>query len=89
MYVSVMSNIFSLIENILDIIKDKYYLNIDAKYYNSITNDAYTRFLADNVSCPAKVIWLTAFFLNSKCFFVWLLFQPLTGQLGHQLMKRV
>ena len=41
-----------------------------AKYDRSRMNDAYTVCLADFVSLPAKVIWPTAFFLNSESIFV-------------------
>ena len=86
---SVMLNIFNLVENFVDIINNKYCLTIGAKYYSSNMNDACTMFLTDIVSCPAKVIWLTAFFLNSKHLFVWLLCWPSASQLGCQLMKRI
>ena len=58
----IMSNIFNLIENFLDIINNKHCLIMCAKYYNSNMNDACTIYLADIVSHPAKVVWLTAFF---------------------------
>ena len=73
---SVMSNIFNLIENVVDIIITKYCLIIGAKYYNSNMNDVCTMFLTDIVGCPTKVIWLTTFFLNSEHLFVWLLCWP-------------
>ena len=47
---SVMSNIFNLIENFVDIINNKYSLVTGAKYYNSNMNDAYTKSLYDIVS---------------------------------------
>ena len=34
-------------------------------------------------SQAAKIVWLTTFFLNSKCFFVRLLSWPLAGRLLH------
>ena len=84
---SVMSNIFNLLENFVDIIDNKYVLIIGVKYHSSNMNDAHTVSLTDIVSCPAKVIWLTTFFLNSKHLFIWLLCWPSASQLGHQLMK--
>ena len=82
-----MLNIFNLIENFLDIINNKHCLITCAKYYSSSMNDAHTIYLADIVSPPAEVIWLTAFLLKKKMIFIWLLFQPLASQLGSQLMK--
>ena len=84
---SIMSNIFNLLENFVDIIDNKYGLIIGAKYHSFNMNDAHTMSLTNIVSCPAKVVWLTTFFLNSKHLFVWLLCQPLASQLGHQLLK--
>ena len=84
---SIMSNIFNLIENFIDIINNKCCLVMGAKYYNSSMNDADTIYPADIVSHPAKVIWLTAFFSKKKTIFIWLLCWPLAGQLGCQLMK--
>ena len=46
-----------------------------AKYGRSRVNDACTISLADFVGLPAKVIWLTTFFLKKKVIFVWLLCQ--------------
>ena len=86
---SIMSSVFNLIESFVDIINKKYCLIIGAKYYNSSMNNACTVFLTDIVSHPAKVIWPTVFFSNSKHLFAWLLCQPLASQLGHQLMKHV
>ena len=68
----VMSNIFNLIENFLDIINNKLCLIMCAKYYSSSMNDAHTIYPADIVSLPAKVIWLTTFFLKKKMIFIWL-----------------
>ena len=70
---SVMSNIFNLIENFIDIINNKCCLIMGAKYYNFSMNDACIIYLADIVGCPAKVVWLTAFFSKKKMIFVWLL----------------
>ena len=67
---SIMSNIFNLLENLVDIIDNKYGLIIGAKYHSSNMNDACTLSPTDIVSHPAKVIWLTTFFSNSKSFFV-------------------
>ena len=63
---SVMLNIFNLIENFLDIINNKHCLITCAKYYSSSLNDAHTIYLANIVSPPAKVAWLTAFFSKRK-----------------------
>ena len=68
-----MSNIFNLIENFVDIINNKYCLIIGAKYYNSNINNVHTMFPIDIVSHPTKVVWPTAFLLNSEHLFVWLL----------------
>ena len=65
-----MLNIFNLLENFVDIINNKYGLVIDAKYHSFNMNDVHTMPLYDIVGCPTKVIWLTTFFLNSKCLFV-------------------
>ena len=67
---SIMSNIFNLLENFVDIINNEYGLIIGAKYHSSNMNDAYTMSPYDIVGCPIKVIWLTTFFSNSKCLFV-------------------
>ena len=40
-----------------------------AKYGRSRINDAHTISLVDLVSCPAKVVWSTAFFLDSESIF--------------------
>ena len=58
---SIMSNIFNLIENFINIINNKCCLMMSAKYHNSSMNDACTIYLADNVSLPAKVIQHTTF----------------------------
>ena len=84
---SVMSNIFNLLENFVDIIDKKYGLIIGAKYHSSNMNDVHTMSPTNIVSCPAKVVWLTTFFLNSKHLFIWLLHQPSASQFGHQLMR--
>ena len=46
---------------------------VGAKYVGSIMNDVHTKYLADIVNLPAKVIWLTTFFLKKKAIFVRLL----------------
>ena len=84
---SITLNIFKLIKNFIDIINNKYYMVVGAKYDSSIMNDAHTNYLADIVGLPAKVIWPTAFLLKKKAIFVWLLCQPSAGQPGSQLMK--
>ena len=76
---SIMSNIFNLLENFVDIINNKYGLIIGAKYHSSNVNDVHTMSLYDIVGCPTKVMWLTTFFLNSKHLFVQLLCQPLAS----------
>ena len=74
---SIMSNIFNLLENFVDIINNEYGLIIGAKYHSSNMNDVHTMSLYDIVSYPTKVIWLTTFYSNFKCLFVqpfcWLL----------------
>ena len=75
----VMLNNFNLIENFLDIINNKHYLITCAKYYSSNMNDVCTVYLANIVGLPAKVLWLTTFFLKKKTIFVWLLCWPSAG----------
>ena len=84
---SIMSNIFNLIENFIDIINNKCCLIMGAKYYNSSMNNVHTINSADIVCCPAKVVQPTAFFLEKKSIFIWLLCWPLASQLGSQLMR--
>ena len=76
-----------LVKKLLYIINNGYSEIICAKYDGSIMNDAHTNYPADIVSLPAKVIWLTAFFLKKKAIFVWLLCWPLASQHGSHLMK--
>ena len=83
----IMPNIFNLIENFLDIINNKHCLIVCAKYYNSSMNDVHTICLANIVGLPAKVIWLTTFFLKKKMIFIWLLCWPSASQLRSQLME--
>ena len=51
---SIMLNIFNLIENFLDIISNKHYLIICAKYYSSGMNDVHTVYPADIVGLLQK-----------------------------------
>ena len=60
-----------------------------AKYGRSRMNDVCTVCLANFVGLPAKVVWLTTFFLKKKAIFVWLLCQPPASQPGSQLMNCV
>ena len=72
---SITSNILILIKKLLYIINNGYGEIICAKYDGSRMNDAHTVCPADIVGLPAKVIWLTVFFLKKKVIFVWLLCQ--------------
>ena len=63
-------NILNLIKKFLYIINDRYSEVMYAKYCRSRMNDMCTVCPANFVSLPAKVIWLTAFFLNSESIFV-------------------
>ena len=85
----IMLNNFNLFKNFLDIINNKYYLLICAKYQSSNMNNVHTICPADSVSLPVKVIWPSAFFLKKKTIFIRLLHWPLAGQLGSQLMKYI
>ena len=76
---SITLNIFKLIKIFIDIINNKYYMVVGAKYDSSIMNDAHTNYLADIVGLPAKVIWSTTFFFEKKAIFVQLLCWPLAG----------
>ena len=67
---SVMSNSFTLLRNFIDIINNRYGLIIGAKYHSFNMNDVHTMSLYDIVSHPAKVVWPTAFFSNSRHLFV-------------------
>ena len=53
---SVMSNIFNLLENFLDIINNKYGLLKGAKYHSSNMNDVHTMSLYDHtlLATPQK-----------------------------------
>ena len=64
-----MLNILILIKKLPYIINNKYGEIICAKYDGSSMNDACTICPADFVSLPAKVVWLTAFFLKKKAIF--------------------
>ena len=57
-----------------------------AKYGGSRINDVHTISLANFVGLPAKVVWLTTFFLKKKVIFVRPLCWPLAGQPGSQHM---
>ena len=58
-----------------------------AKYGRSRMNDAHTISPTDVVSHPTKVVWSTAFFLDSESIFVCLLCWPSAGQLRSQHMN--
>ena len=53
----------------IDVINNGYGLVIGAKYYSFNMNDVHTKSLYNIVSCPAKVVWPTAFFSNSEHLF--------------------
>ena len=57
-----------------------------AKYGGSRINDPHTISLADFVGLPAKIVWLTTFFLKKKSIFVPLSCGPLAGRPGSQHM---
>ena len=57
-----------------------------AKYGRSRMNNACTVCPANFASLPAKVVWLTTFFLKKKVIFVWLLCQLPAGRPGSQHM---
>ena len=76
---SVMSNNFTLLRNFIDIINNRYGLVIGAKYHSSNMNNVLTKSSYNIVSCSAKVVWPTAFFLNSEHLFVQLLCWPLAS----------
>ena len=63
---SIMLNIFNLIKNVIDIIINKNYIVVGAKYDGSRMNDACTVCPADFVSLPAKVLWPTGSFKKRK-----------------------
>ena len=65
-----MKNILNLFQKFLYIIDGRHSEVMCAKYGRSRMNDVHTVCLADFVSLPAKVIWLTTFFLNSELIFV-------------------
>ena len=76
---SITLNIFKLIKIFIDIINNKYYMVVGAKYDSSIMSDVHTYYPANIVGLPAKVVWLTVFFFKKKAIFVWLLCWPLAG----------
>ena len=86
---SVMSNILILTKKLPYIINNGYSVIICAKYDGSRMNDVHTACPTNIVGLPAKVIWLTVFFLKKKVIFVRLLCQLLASQHGSQLMKSV
>ena len=43
---------------------------MNAKFHSSMMNIEHAMSLTDIVSHPTEVIWLTAFFLNSKPLFI-------------------
>ena len=63
---SITLNIFKLIKIFTDIINNKYYMVVGAKYDSSIMNDAHTNYPANIVSLPTKVVWLTMFFFKKE-----------------------
>ena len=58
-----------------------------AKYGRSRMNDAHTISPTDSVSCPAKVVRLTALFSKKKTIFVQLSCWPSAGRLRSQHMN--
>ena len=70
---------FKFIQKNLYIINDRHSEVMCAKYGRSRMNDACSVCPADFVSLPAKVVWLTTFFLKKKAIFVRLLCQPSAG----------
>ena len=58
-----------------------------AKYGGPGMNDMHTINLADFVGLPAKIVWLTTFFLKKKAIYVRLLHWLLAGQFGSQHMN--
>ena len=65
-----MENILNLFEKFLYIINGRHSEVRCAKYGRSRMNDVHTVCPANFVGLPAKVIWPTAFFLNSELIFV-------------------
>ena len=65
-----MKIILNLFEELLYIINDRHSEVMCAKYGRSRMNDACTISPADFAGLPAKVAWLTAFFLKRKSIFV-------------------
>ena len=57
-------------KELLYIIYDRHSEDMCAKYGRSRMNDAHTIGQADSVSCPAKVVRSTTFFLKKKAIFV-------------------
>ena len=67
---SITYNILILIRNFLYIINDRYSGVMCAKNDRSRMNNACTVCLANFVSLPAKVVWLTTFFSKKKMIFI-------------------
>ena len=63
-------HIINLLEILVYISYHEYLLIMNAKFHSSMMNIAHTMSLANMLAGPAKVIWLAAFFSNSKHFFV-------------------
>ena len=62
--------------NILNLFEEKFYIiyashseNMCAKYGRSRMNDVHTISPTDFVGLPAKIVWSTAFFLDSELIF--------------------
>ena len=75
--------------NIIDLLKILNYISnhkhlsiMNAKFHSSMMNIEHDIFPTDIVGCPTKVVWLTAFFLNSKPLFIPHLCWPLASQPG-------
>ena len=62
----IMSNIFNLIKNFIDIINNKHCPNMCAKYYSYIINDVHTIYPANIVGLPANIVWPTTFFFEKE-----------------------
>ena len=63
-------NIIDLLKILNYISNHKHILIMNAKFHSSMMNIEQDMSLTDIVSCPAKVVWPTAFFLNSKPLFI-------------------
>ena len=76
---SITLNISKLIKIFIDIINNKYYMVVGAKYDSSIMNDVHTNYPANIVGLPAKVIQLTMFFFLKESNFC-MAFESAIGQ---------